>query len=123
MKRGLSILLLLAAMLGLLGRGAAFAQVIPVAKAEHIAAAAQMSPECAEMMGLAAQKPTPGKPCDGMTPDCVAKMGCAVAVALVPPLASTESQTFRAAVPRLAATTPLVGRDIGPEPEPPASLG
>lgn len=123
MKRCLSLLMLLGALLGLLGQEAAFAHVMPVAKSVQLVAAAQMSPECAEMMGLAKQKPQSGKPCEGMTPDCIAKMGCAVPLALLPPIASNAAREFRAEIPRLALASPLIGRDVGPEPEPPARLG
>ncbi|WP_245987747.1 hypothetical protein [Sphingobium fluviale] len=123
-KRLLSLLLLAGALVGLLGQEAAFAYVMPVANAEQIAApAAQMSADCAEMMGLAKQALQPEKPCEGMTPDCVAKMGCAVPVALVPPLAFGATLQFRAASPPQMPVAPLVGRDTGPEPEPPTFLG
>lgn len=123
MKRWFSLALLLGALLGLLGQEAAFARVMPVEKAEQGTAMAQMSPECAQMMGLAKQQPESGMPCKGMTPDCIAKMGCAVPLALLPALSSGVSPVFRALVPRLAPVSPLVGRNIGPEPEPPARLG
>lgn len=123
MKRWISLLLLAGALLGLLGREAAFAQVIPAQKAEPAVAAAQMSADCAEMMGLAKQKPQPEKPCQGMTPDCVAKMGCAVPLALLPPLMSAISKDYRAVPPQQMAVAPLVGRETGPEPHPPARLG
>jgi len=122
-KRWFSLLLLMGALLGLMAQEAAFAHVMPVEKAEQMVVAPQMSPECAEMMGLAKQKPPSGKPCEGMTPDCIAKMGCAVSVALLPPLASDTAPKFRTAVPRIAPVSPLAGRNIGPEPEPPARLG
>ena len=84
MKRWFSLLLLMGALLGLMGQEAAFARGMPVEQAAQSAAAVQtsaglMSADCAEMMGLAKQKPQPDKPCQGMTPDCMAKMGCAVA--------------------------------------------
>lgn len=123
MKRWFSLLLLLGALLGLLGQEAAFARVMPVAKAEQTVAAAQMSAECAEMMALAKQKPQPEKPCQGMTPDCIAQMGCSVPLALLPPLTSGISREFRAATPLHMPVVPLVGRDTGPEPEPPTHLG
>lgn len=123
MKRWFSLLILVGALLGLLGQEAAIARVIPVAKAEQTVAASQMSPECAEMMRLAKQKPQPEKPCQGMTPDCIAKMGCALPLALLPPLAPGVSQEFRVAIPPQMPVAPLVGRDIGPEPEPPTHLG
>lgn len=128
MKRWLSLLLLMGAMLGLMGQEAAFARVMPVAKAEQTVAAAQtstdqMSAECAEMMGLAKQKRQPDKPCEGMTPDCIAKMGCAVPVALIPTLLRTDPTEFRPVTPRQIAVAPLAGRETGPEPHPPARLG
>jgi hypothetical protein len=122
-KRWLSLALLLGVLLGLLGQEAAFAHVMPVEKIEQTATAAQMNADCAEMMGLTKQAPQPEKPCQGMTPDCIAKMGCAVPLALIPPLAFDLVQQFRAAAPLQTPVAPLVGRDTGPEPEPPARLG
>ncbi len=124
MKRWLFFALLMGALLGLLGQEAAFAHVMPVEKAEQTATAVQMNADCAEMMGLAKPQPQPEKqPCQGMTPDCIAKMGCAVPLALIPPLAFDLLQQFRAASPLQTPVAPLVGRDTGPEPEPPARLG
>ena len=126
MKRWFSLLMLVGALLGLVGQEAAFARVMPAAKSDHVAAAetaVQMSPECAEMMGLTKQKPKSDQPCQGMTPECIAKMGCAAPLALLPPLASEPAPEFRAMLPDIAPASPLVGRSFGPEPEPPASLG
>lgn len=123
MKRWFPLLLLLGALLGLVGQGSAFAHVMPIEKAAQMTAAASMSPDCAKMMGLAKQKPESGKPCKGMTPECIAKMGCAVPLALLPAPSPGESPVFRAIVPRGAPVSPLVGHNIGPEPEPPAHLG
>jgi hypothetical protein len=123
MKRWFSLLLLAGALLGLFGQEAAFAQMMPVEQAGHAVAVTPMSAECAEMMGLAKQAQQPEKPCQGMTPDCVAKMGCAVALALLTPPAIDASPQFRAASPTLLPVAPLIGRDTDPEPEPPARLG
>lgn len=123
MKRWLSLLLLLGALLGLLGQEAAFAHVMPVEKAEQPGTVPQMSADCAEMMALAKQEPQPENPCPGMTPDCIAKMGCAAPFALIPPLAFEAMPQVRAAAPPQMPVSPLVGRDTGPEPEPPARLG
>lgn len=124
MKRLLSLLLLAGAVLGLLGREAAFAHVMPVAKAEQVhPSAAEMSADCARMMGLAVAAPQPDKPCQGMTPDCIAKMGCAVPVALVPPFATTANSRSPDASPLPVPVAPLAGREIVPEPEPPLRLG
>lgn len=123
MRRWLSLLMLLGALLGLMGQEAAFAHVMPAQQTGQVAAAMPMSPDCAKMMGLSKQAPQPAKPCEGMTPDCIAKMGCAVSLALVPPLAFNAAPEFRALPPGLTPAPPLVGRDFGPEPEPPAHLG
>lgn len=121
MKRWLSLTLLLGALLGLLGQEAALACATPV---EQAAASAQMSADCAEMMGLAKPQPQPEKqPCQGMTPDCIAKMGCAVPVALLPPPFIDLAPQLGTAAPRQASVAPLAGRDTSPEPEPPAHLG
>lgn len=123
MKRGLSLLLLLGALLGLLGQEVAFAHVLPVQETGQTVATAPMSADCAKMMELAKQQSETDKPCKGMTPDCIAKMGCAVPLALLPIPLSGASPVLRAAVPRRALVSPLVGHNIGPEPEPPARLG
>lgn len=122
-KRWLSLLLLAGALLGLLGQEAAFAHVMPTQITAQTATAASMSAECAQMMGLAKQAQQPEKPCQGMTPDCIAKMGCAVPLALIPPHSFDSVSQFRAAIPIQLPVAPLVGRDTGPEPEPPAHLG
>ena len=122
MKRWFSLLLLVGALLGLSGQGVAFAHVMTIEKAEQAAPASQMSAECAEMMGFAKQEPQSGMPCQGMTPDCVAKMGCAVPLALIPPVLMSEFSEFQAELPWLASASSLVGRNFGPEPEPPARL-
>lgn len=122
-KRWFSLLLLMGALLGLVGQEAAIARVMSAQKAEQTATFLQMSPECAEIMGLAKQAPQPEKPCQGVTPDCIAKMGCAVPVALIPPLAFDAMPQFRGSTPPQMPVARLVGRDTGPEPEPPARLG
>lgn len=123
MKRWFSLALLLAALLGLIGQEAAFARAMPVEQAEQTVAAPEMSAECAEMLGLTKPQPQPEKqPCKGMTPDCIAKMGCAVPLALIPPLAFDASPQFREASPPQMPVAALIGRDTGPEPEPPATL-
>ncbi len=128
MKRWFSLLLLMGALLGLMGQEAAFARGIPVEQTAQSAAAVQtsaglMSADCAETMGLAKQKPQPDKPCQGMTPDCVAKMGCAVAVALIPPLLSAAATENHLSAPLQMPVAVLVGRETTPEPHPPARLG
>lgn len=121
-------MLLVAAIIGLIGQETAFARVMPREMAAQTAvadqtSAGQMTAECAEMMGLAEQKPQPDKPCQGMTPECIAKMGCAVPVALIPPLLSVTPTEYRLSAPRQAWVAALVGRETSPEPHPPARLG
>ncbi|PKB14929.1 hypothetical protein B0I00_2531 [Novosphingobium kunmingense] len=123
MKRWLTMALLLTALFGLIGQATAFAHAMPAAKFDRAVAAAPMDPDCAKMVGLTKPAPQPVKPCKGMTPDCAAKMGCAVPFALMPPVASGPVPDFRAALLGLVPATPLVGRDTGPEPEPPTHLG
>lgn len=123
MNRWFSLLILAVALLGLFGQEAAFARSIPANTAGGAAAAAQMTPECAAMMELAQQPQQPPMPCEGMTPDCPAKMGCTVALALFEPLDFNSSPQIRADLPTLLPVAPLIGRETGPEPEPPALLG
>ena len=124
MKRWFSLLLLMGALLGLMGQEAAFARDMPVKMmTDQAVAAAQMSADCAEMMRLAKQNPQPDKPCEGMTPDCIAKMGCAVPVALIPSVLSAAPTEFLLSTPRQMPVAPLVGRETSPEPHPPARLG
>jgi hypothetical protein len=124
-KRLLALTLLAAALFGLIGQGAAFAMAGSIrATGQPSEATASMSADCAEMMGLAKeQPPQPDKPCKGMTPECVAKMGCAVPVALTPPLTLDPLPQDRAAVPLQSPIAALVGRETGPDPHPPAHLG
>ena len=123
MKRWFCLLLLAGALLGLFGQAAAWARMMPDAPTGQAVAAPQMSAECAELMGMASAAQLPAdKPCQGMTPDCAAKMGCAVALALFEPFAFNSALQFLAAVPLRAPILPLIGRDTGPEPEPPAFL-
>ena len=128
MKCWLSLLLLMGALLGLVGQEVAFAQVMPNAQADQAAAAVpadkgEMSAECAEMMSLAKSPPQSGGPCQGMTPGCIAKMGCAVPLALIPPMMITSSTQFRPATPPQLPVARLIGRNTGPEPDPPTRLG
>lgn len=122
-KRWFHLLLLLGALLGLLGQEAAFANVVLVEKAGQTATVAEMDADCAEMMALSKQQPSPDKPCEGMTPECIAKMGCALPVAVLPSLTSGVSQVFRAVIPPQMPVVPLIGRQSGTEPEPPKNLG
>ena len=128
MKQWFSLLLLMGALLGLIGQETAFARAMPAAQAGQTVAlvqtdAAQMSADCAEMMGLSKQQPQADAPCQDMTPDCIAKMGCAVPVAVIPPLLSATQTSYRPLAPRQLPVARLIGRETGPEPHPPADLG
>ena len=123
MNRWFSLLILAVALFGLLGQEAAFARSVPVKSADSAVTAAQMSPECAAMMKLAMPVQSHTMPCQGMTPDCAAKMGCTVTLALFEPLRFETSLRLRIDVPTVLPVAPLIGRDTGPEPEPPAFLG
>lgn len=124
MHRLFALILAFGFMTAMIGQEVAFAQMT---RAEEPGptevSAVPMSAECAEMMGLARQEPQPEKPCKGLTPDCIAKMGCAVPVALLPPVASDLAPALRAEILGLTPASPLMGRNIGPEPEPPTRLG
>jgi hypothetical protein len=123
-KRWFSLVLLLAAMLGLLGQEAVFARAMPIEQTEQMVAAPEMSAECAEMMGLTKPQPQPDQqPCKGMTPDCIAKMGCAVPLALIPPALIAPPIQLHATTPPQTPVVRLVGRNTGPEPDPPTRLG
>jgi len=123
MSRWLSIVLLFGALLGLVGQEAAIAGTSSMQTSNETRTSAVMSEDCAESMGLTQQKSQPDQPCQGMTPDCIAKMGCAVPLALIPRLAFSVVTQFQAITPTHMPVAPLVGRDTGPEPEPPAHLG
>ena len=113
-------------MLGLFAQEAAFASAPSMQMSEQVTAPAGMSEDCAEMMGLSVHSDLgqqPEKPCDGMTLDCVAKMGCASAIALVPVAPSDLAIEIVLGEPTLMPVPRLVGRNLRPEPEPPARLG
>jgi hypothetical protein len=121
-KRCLPLLLVVAALFGLLGQEAALAHAGPLPYAEPAAAAAQMDPDCAEMMRLVKQS-EPAKPCQGMTFDCIAKMGCTTTAALLPGRLLDAPMPFRGIAPQQRPAAPLSGLTIGPEPDPPTILG
>jgi len=80
-----------------------------------------MSDECAEMMRV--DKSDPDKPCQGLTLDCIAKMGCALPLAVATPAASIATFDHRAGPVDQLPITRLFGRTLGPEPEPPLFPG
>lgn len=117
MKRSLSLILLIGALLGLFGQATAFAMGPPVTPT--IALAAQSMPmDCAEMPQKDADE---SKPCTGLTLDCIAAMGCSVpAVLSEAPLDLADGKS--APLEASSSTPVLAGRSIAPEPYPPTLL-
>ena len=111
MKRWLTFLLLVGAVLGLLAQEAAFAAA-PALPSAETASAAAMSDECAEMMGI--EKSQKSAPCQGLTLDCIAKMGCAAVAAPMPPAPTVQ----RPSAPRglRFAAVDVVREGAGPLP-------
>lgn len=100
---------------GFIGQSTARATPLPV-----IAHAVEMSPDCAEMMIEQAAPSDPGHmPCENMTPECIAQMGCAaVSPVLTPALAlSRPSEGATASYDRV--TTRLDGTAPSPLRGPP----
>lgn len=121
MKRRLSLLLLIGALLGLFAQEGAFAIAPAMPMQTTAIGGVTMSADCAEMMGV--DKSGHRKPCTGLTLDCIAKMGCALPLA---PPTLTASIAEKAIVRDLYDPLPvrqLSGRALGPEPEPPLYLG
>ncbi len=121
MKRSFFMMMLFGALFGLFGQGAALVLAAPAQATEQATAVSGMSADCAEKMSLEPQQPD--QPCTGLTLDCIAKMGCAVPLALVPPASADLPGEYREGIPMPMPVTSLVGHDLGPEPEPPARLG
>lgn len=115
MKRGLALLLLLGAFLGLFAQEAAFASAMPIPAAA--VAAPAMSDECAEMMGI--EKSQDKGPCQSLTLDCIAKMGCALPPAVISPDIQIAGGLHILGVLDPRPVRRLAGRTFGPEPDPP----
>lgn len=120
MMRMVHLVLLFSAILGLFGQGAAFAVGPSVASYSSTIATAKMSPDCAEMMTGA----VPNKaPCEGMTLDCIALMGCTIPI-LAQDDARLADLVKPAVVLVISMSLPkLIGRKIAPEIHPPSYLG
>ncbi|MBF7015733.1 hypothetical protein [Novosphingobium sp. HR1a] len=120
MKRFLTSLLLIGALFGLFGAQMGAARSVPTAIAAPKAMA--MDADCMAMM--AKQKPAPEKqPCNGLTLDCIAAMGCVV------PLVTAD---FSTDIPQARVygilgfwptDTVLIGKSFAPDPAPPTILG
>jgi hypothetical protein len=130
MKRLLILCLVIGALTGLVGVQAAYALgpalIAPAAPTVQAATTGydMAGMNCAEMMAPATSHPAEhgSQPCKGMTPACIAQMGCTLPVLLVrSPSPAARIAISRAAVPP-ASSRPLEGHADGPEPEPPTVL-
>lgn len=104
-------LLFALAMAGFVGQSSAHAT--PFQVFESTGGMAEM--DCAEMMVMGDEysgKTT--SPCDEMTPDCIAKMGCAVVAAPMPPSPTVQRPSARRGI-RFAAVD-VVREGAGPLP-------
>lgn len=119
MKRSFSFLLLLGALLGLLAQEAAFASAMPMP--DTAIAASAMRDECAEMMGIDTSQDK--GPCQGLTLDCIAKMGCALPPAVVSAATPFAGEAHIQGLLDPLPVRRLAGRTFGPEPDPPLVLG
>lgn len=119
MKRVLHLFLLLGALVGLMGQAAAYAS-----NPAPVSAPMAISGMSADCMNAMAQKQQPsGKPCKGLTLDCVASMGCVVPMVLRDAPRVPASPVAHGAMAFWTTTTTLHGSDLKPEPEPPTFLG
>lgn len=117
MKRWALLLLLVGAMLGLAAQAPARVLAPPVT-AQAAAAMAAM-PDCMEQMNKADRH----KPCDCSRADCIAVMlGGASFATATDPATKLVSLAPSSLDPIAARATPLTGRNLGPEPEPPTRL-
>lgn len=119
MKRFVHLFLLLGAVIGLIGQAAAYASA-PVVAAPPMAIAG-MSADC--MKAMAQEQQPSGKPCKGLTLDCIAAMGCVVPIVLRDAPRIPAAPIPHQAMAFWTTTTILHGSDLTPEPEPPTILG
>lgn len=112
------ILLLVAASLGLIGQGMAFAAA-PLAVSSTLMAAVPES-DCAAMASMGDEDPSP---CKGLTAACIEKMGCIAPFTYKDPHLAQASPDF---APAMEATWPpvheLAGLSGSPELDPPTTL-
>ena len=119
MKRVLHLFLLLGALVGLMGQAAAYAS-----NPAPVSAPMAISGMSADCMNAMAQKQQPsGKPCKGLTLDCIASMGCVVPMVLRDASPVPASPVAHEAMAFWTTTSILYGSDLTPEPEPPTIFG
>jgi hypothetical protein len=115
------MLLLIGALLGLFAQEASFASVPVAQSVEQADADAAMEAACMKAMGQSDE--SSDVPCKGLTLDCIAKMGCALPLAQAPIGHRIAESPLQRAVLFVMDVMPLIGRDSGPEPDPPSILG
>lgn len=114
--RAIRFLLLVGVLFGLFGQAAAYSQ-IPVQKPVEQKVAA--GDDCMEAMAQA-QKEKPKAPCRGLTPDCIAAMGCVTPMIVGKPLALDPAPIASSAPIWSDAPVLLSGRSVAPDPHPPS---
>lgn len=115
-----AFLLVVGAFVGLFGQQAAYAAGPGWSTTVVTAIKADASTEASDCMKMMSEKPD--QPCDGLTLDCIADMGCVVPITLDGAQPLVAEQSFEQPRARLPRTSPLAGRMVPPEPEPPAAL-
>lgn len=121
MHRWFSLFLLIGALAGLFGQETAYAAASAAPMLDRSTAEMPMSADCAEMMGIGQQDRD--VPCSGMSLDCVAKMGCAGPVALIPAAPTETADVLGLPAPTVSIVAPLSGRSQSPELHPPSVFG
>ena len=108
------------ALIGLLGAQLAYARGVHVTPSAP--AAMPMDADCMAMM--AKQQPAPAqKPCKGPTLDCIATMGCVVALMGVDLAGGLDVRPIFGAPGFWPATSVLTSETFAPDPDPPTRLG
>lgn len=121
MQRWFSLFLLIGALVGLFGQETAYAAASAAPMLDRSNAEMPMSADCAEMMGIEQQDRD--VPCSGMSLDCVAKMGCAAPIVLIPAALAETGDVVGLSAPAVSLVAPLSGRSQSPELHPPAVFG
>lgn len=120
MSKVAAFLLVLGAIVGLFGQQAAYAAGPGWSIAVVTAIEADASTDASDCMKMMSEEPS--QPCDALTLDCIADMGCVVPITLDGRQPVVTEQILEQHRPRLLLTSPLSGRMVPPEPEPPAAL-
>ena len=112
-----SLFLIALAALGLSGQSTAMAMAPLSITAPPMAAVTEMN--CSEMPEAGSHEKVP---CKGMTPQCIAQMGCMPPAALEPDLITTGKPRLYRPLHAPTSAARLYGRSYGPLPEPPSIL-